>query len=318
VPPSGELYIRYSATDHGERDIPAGTEYYLSPAIEILGSGLGPGTARADTDQTVRVYVGNQGANAHTDVNVQVYCTDWGTSSGWMQSLGGPAGREVGPLTVVGNAKWETNSEGVFDVNWHPVAAELNGALTKHVCLFANVYRPGDGGAQSNPPVFSVPTNQHHAQRNITLAAAILGSKIHFVLQATSMVEEGGVFLLEVAETPGRLDPIDARQLAGTDWFREAQGAIEGGLPLHKRAADVRLEAEGQTGRRLKLELEPGKQVPVVLGATPARPKEPGLHRFSIVQRSARTGEVVAGARLLVATAPEKLIPEELLKANES
>jgi hypothetical protein len=317
VPPSGELYIRYSATDHGERDIPAGTEYWLSPAIEIIGSGLGPGTARAGIDQTVRVYVGNQGANAHTDVNVQVYCTDWGTSGGWLQSLGGPAGREVGPLTVVGNAKWDTNSEGVFDVNWHPVSSELGGAMTKHVCLFANVYRPGDGAAQSNPPVFAVPTNQHHAQRNVTLAAAIMGGNIRFVLQATNLVEEGGVFLLEVAETPGRLDRIDARQLAGTDWLGEAQGAVGGKLPLHKRAGDLRLEAEGQKGRRLKLELEPGKQVPVVLGATPARPQEPGLHRFSIVQRSARTGEIVAGARLLVAALPEKLIPRELLEANE-
>ena len=318
MPPSGDLYIRYSATDHGERDIPPGTEYYLSPAIEILGSGLGPGTARADIDQTVRVYVGNKGANAHTDVNVQVYCTDWGTSSGWMQSLGGPAGREVGPLTVVGNAKWDTNSEGVFDVNWHPVAAELNGAMTKHVCLFANVYRPDDGAAQTNPPNFSdIPSNQHHAQRNITLAAAIMGNKIRFVLWATSLVEEGGVFLLEVAETPGRLDRIDARQLAGTEWLSEAQGAIGGKLALHKRPADLRLEAEGQAGRRLKLELEPGKMVPVVLGATPARSQEPGLHRFSIVQRSASTGEIVAGARLLVAALPEKLIPKELLEANE-
>jgi hypothetical protein len=314
----GDLYIRYSATDHGERDIPAGTDYYLSPALEIIGSGLGLGVARADIDQTVRVYVGNKGANAHTDVNVQVYCTDWGTSSGWMQTLGGSAGREVGPLTVVGSAKWETSSEGVFDVNWHPVAAELDGGKAKHVCLFANVYRPDDGAVQPDPPNFSdIRTNQHHAQRNITLAPMIMGSKIRFVLHATTLVEEGGVFLLEVAETPGRLDRVDARQLAGTDWLTEAQDAVGGKLPLHKRAADVRLEAEGQEGRRLKLELEPGKQVPVVLGATPASPNEPGLHRFSIVQRSAETGDVVAGARLLVATLPEKLIPRELLDANE-
>ena len=247
MPPSGDLYIRYSATDHGDRDIPAGTDYYLSPAIEIIGSGLALGIARADIDQTVRVYVGNKGANAHTDVNVQVYCTDWGTSSGWMQSLGGPAGREVGPLTVVGNAKWDTNSEGVFDVNWHPVAAELDNGTAKHVCLFANVYRPDDGEVQPNPPNFSdIPTNQHHAQRNITLAGASLGSKIRFILWATSLVEEGGVFLLEVAETRGRLDRIDARQLAGTEWLSEAQDAVGKKLPLHKRPADLRLEAEGQ------------------------------------------------------------------------
>jgi hypothetical protein len=321
VPASGELYIRYSATDHGERDIPAGTQYWLSPAIEIIGSGMGAGTIVAGIDQLVRVYVGNKSSNAHTDVTVQVFATNWGTMNPWLQSLGGPAGRDGGPFTVVGGAKWENASEGVIDIGWHPDPSELDGLPQKHVCVFANVQRPGDGAPQSNPPDFSdIPTNQHHAQRNMTLVAAPLGGGMGMMFHAANMGEAAEVFLLEVTETAGpRLDALDVRQLISADWMARAEKRLGKRPPLRKKAGDLRLEVKGskEKGPRLKLELEAGQQVPVVLRAKPAVPKEPGLHRFTIVQRRAKTGEIVGGARLLVAVLPKELIPKPLLADNQ-
>jgi hypothetical protein len=317
VPPSGELYIRYSATDHGERDIPSNQQWWLSPAIELIGSGLGAGFVLADVDQLVRVYVGNQGSNAHTDVTVQVYAADWGTMNPYLLSLGGSAGRSGGPFTVVGDAKWETSSEGMVDIGWHPSVSDLGGAKQKHVCLLANVYRPGDGAAQSDPPVFNIPTNQHHAQHNMTLVATAadagaMGMSFH----AANLTGKAGAFLLEVTETGGpRLDALDRRQLASAEWVAKAQAKLGEPLQLRKKAGGLTLEVKGQKtkGPRVELKLEAGQQVPVLLRAKPSVPKKPGLHRFTIVQREAKSGRIVGGARLLVAILPKRLIPKPLL-----
>jgi hypothetical protein len=315
VPPSGELYIRYSATDHGERDIPPGTQYWLSPAIEIDGSGLGSTVIAAGKNQTVKVHVGNQGSNSHDDVNVQVYATNWGTVNPWLQSLGGPVGTPAGPFTVLGSAQ----GEAIVEIGWHPSTTELDGQTEKHVCLFANVYRTGDGAPQSNPPDFGdIVTNQHHAQCNMTLKAVPLGSHIGSIVHAGNILGEREEFLLEVRETAGtRLDALDKRHLAAAPWLERAQKKVGTTLPLHTKAGALGLELKGKPVKaprpELRLTLDPGQQVPLVLTAKPSNPKQPGLHRFTILQRRAKTGELVGGARLLVAVLPKQLIPKPLL-----
>jgi hypothetical protein len=73
----------------------------------------------------------------------------------------------------------------------------------------------------------------------------------------------------------------------------------------------VRIEGAGQEGSRLKLELEGGEQIPVRL-RTPKADDTPGLRRFMVVQRSARSGDVVGGGELLTAVVPAELIPKPL------
>jgi len=311
MPNDGELYIRYSDTDNGDRDIPPGVVHYLSPAIEII-NGFDAGTAVAnDPDQAVRVRVGNRGGNTRTDAMVQVYACDFGTANPWLQSLGGPAGTPGGPFTVVGNARVQDGNEGIVDIGWTPATSELGGATQKHVCLFANVHRTGDGAPQSNPPVFNVPTNQHHAQRNIKLSATAMGGSFAFGLFAANLGDDADAFLLELVPVKrARLAPFENRHLRSARWLGAAQERLGERLaPL--RPARAWLAAGGQEGEELKLELKPGAQVPVTLVADGA-PKEPGLLRFDVVQRSARTGDVVGGGRVMVAVVPDELVPKRL------
>ena len=312
MPQDGELYIRYSDTDNGERDIPSGVAYYLSPALEII-NGLDAGTAVAeDPDQAVRVRVGNRGANLRNDVMVQVYCTDWGTTNPWLQSLGGSAGTPGGPFTVVGNAKVQDGNEGIVDIGWSPATSELGSATHKHVCLFANVHRPGDGALQSDPPVFSVPTNQHHAQRNIKLSAASMLAPMIFGLHAANLGERAEAFLIEVRPVKrARLTPFENRHLRSARWLAPVEERLGGRLAPLAPAKQPQLEVEGKKAARLEVELEPGQQIPVILRAGRA-PKEPGLQRFDIVQRAARTGEIVGGGRLMAAVLPKELVPKRL------
>jgi hypothetical protein len=312
MPNDGELYIRYSDTDNGDRDIPAGSTYWLSPAVEII-NGFDAGTAVAeDPDQAVRVRVGNRGGNTRTDVTVQVYATDWGTTNPWLQTLGGGAGTPGGPFTVVGNAKVQNGNEGIIDIGWTPAPAELGGADEKHVCLFANVHRPGDGAPQSNPPAFAVPTNQHHAQRNIKLTAAPTLASMAFGLHAANLGDDTEVFLLEVRPVKrGRLAPFENRHLRSARWLGAVQERVGERLAAQPPAKRPLLEFDGRKGEELKVELEAGQQIPVTVRAGKA-PRDPGLHRFDIVQRSARTGDVVGGARLIVAVLPKQLVPKRL------
>lgn len=317
MPQSGDLYIRFSTTDHGDRDIPPGTAYWLSPAIEILGSGLGAGTAVADVDQLVRVYVGNRGPNTHVDVMVDVYCTNWGTTNPWLQSLGGGAGRPGGPFTVVGGAKWENATEGIIEIGWHPDVSELQGAGHLHVCLFANVRRPGDGAQEPDPPDFSdIATEQHHAQRNVTLSATALGFGMGFAFHVANMGREAAPFVVEVTQPEAaRLAPVDVRQLLTADWLTEAQEQVGRPVRLGKPLRRLMLEARDARGEgRIELELEPGQQEQVVLHGDLPRRRTPGLQRFDIVQRDARTGEIAGGARLLTAVMPADVIPAPLLE----
>ena len=312
MPNSGELYIRWSATDNGDRDLASGDQYWLSPAVEVI-NGIDAGTAVAeDPDQAVRVRVGNRGGNTRTDVMVQVYCTDWGTTNPWLQSLGGPAGTPGGPFTVVGNAKVQNNNEGIVDIGWTPSTLELGGVAEKHVCLFANVHRTGDGAPQSNPPVFNVPTNQHHAQRNIKLAAATEAAPMVFGLHAANLGDDAEVFEFEVLPIRRKqLLPFENRHLLTANWLRPVHERLGARLRPELPARPPVLQADGRKGERLKLELEAGQQIPLTVRAGRA-PKEPGLHRYDIVQRSGRNGKVVGGARLIVAVLPKHLVPKRL------
>jgi hypothetical protein len=311
MPQDGELYIRYSSTDNGERDIPSGVAHYLSPALEII-NGFDAGTAVAnDPDQAIRVRVGNRGGNTRTDVMVQVYACDFGTVNPWLQSLGGSAGTPGGPFTVVGNAKVQDGNEGIVDIGWSPAPSELGNATEKHVCLFANVHRPGDGAAQSDPPVWHVTTNQHHAQRNIKLRAAAAGDSMLMGLHAANIGDAAEVFQLAVRPLrTKRLAPFENRHLASARWLTAAKERLGGRLaPLPPVRAQ--LEWEGGKGEELEVELEPGAQIPLTLAVRRAS-KQPGLQRFEVVQRSARTGEVVGGALLIAAVVPDELVPKRL------
>jgi hypothetical protein len=314
VPQDGDLYIRHSATDHGERDLPPGTVFWTSPAIRVLGSGLGDGAAVADQDQTVRVLVGNRNlTNAFTDVQVQVYAAEWGAANPWLFSLGGAQGVPIGPQTVVAHARHDVATEGVFEVSWRPDSSELGGAAFKHVCLLANVWAAGEGAQQAAGVIFSdIPTNQHHAQRNITLNAAAPDGAMAFGFHAGNPFEGGDAFTLEVVEPKGRrLAPVETFHLAGADWLVAAQEKLGKPLELLPPLGDVRIETGGQEGSRVELKLEGGEQLPAVL-RTPKGDDTPGVRRFMVVQRSARTGDVVGGAELLTAVVPPELIPEPL------
>jgi hypothetical protein len=314
VPQDGDLYIRHSATDHGERDLPPGTVFWTSPAIRVLGSGLGDGVAVADQDQTVRVLVGNRNVtNAFTDVQVQVYAAEWGAANPWLFSLGGAQGVAIGPQTVVAHARHDVNTEGVFEISWRPDSTELGGADHKHICLLANVWAGSEGTEQAAGVIFGdIPTNQHHAQRNITLNAAAMDDAMAFGFHAGNPFERGAAFTVEVAEVDNRrLNPVEAFHLAGADWLVAAQEKLGKRLELLPPVGDVRIEGAGQEGSRLKLELEGGEQIPVRL-RTPKADDTPGLRRFMVVQRSARSGDVVGGGELLTAVVPAELIPKPL------
>jgi hypothetical protein len=311
MPEPGELYIRYSASDNGQRDIPAGVVHYASPALEIV-RGVDAGTAQAnDPNQAILVRVGNQGSNTRTDVMVQVYVGDFGTSNPWLQSLGGSAGTPGGPFTVVGDAKVQDSNEGEIEIGWSPAPSELGGATEKHVCLFANVHRPGDGAPQTDPPDWRVRTNQHHAQRNIKLRPAGTAASLIMGLHAANLGEETEVFQLAVRPfSTKRLAGFETRHLASAQWLAAVEERLERQLmPLAPVRAQ--LEWEGGKGEELKVELPPGEQIPLALNAGTAS-KEPGLLRFAVEQRSARTGEVVGAAVLIAAVIPEELIPERL------
>jgi hypothetical protein len=252
--------------------------------------------------------------NAFTDVQVQVYAAEWGAANPWLFSLGGSQGVPIGPQTVVAHARHDINTEGVFEVSWRPDSTELGGADHKHICLLANVWAGSEGAEQSAGVIFSdIPTNQHHAQRNITLNAAATGSAMAFGFHAGNPGEAGAAFTLEVVEVKGRrLTPVERFQLAGAEWLVAAQKQLEKPLELLPPLGEARIEAGGQVGARVKLKLEAGEQIPVALHGAKQESRSPGLRRFMVVQREARSGDVVGGAELLTAVVPRKLIPKPL------
>ena len=315
MPQDGDLYIRHSATDHGERDLAAGTVYYLSPAIRILGSGLGEGAAVVDQDQTVRVHVGNRNlTNAFTDVQVQVYAADWGAANPFLLTLGGATGVPIGPQPVVAHARHDNNTEAIFEVSWRPDSSELGGADHNHICLLANVWAGSEGAEQATGVIFTdILTNQHHAQRNCTLNAAAPGGQMAFGFQAGNPFEQGAAFTLEVVEVKNRrLDPVERFNLGGAEWLVAARKKLEEPLEVLPALDKVQIDTGDQKGSRVKLKLEAGEQIPVTLRAAKTDTKSPGLRRFMVVQRDAGSGDVVGGAELLTAVVPRRLIPKQL------
>ena len=231
MPQDGDLYIRHSATDHGERDLPPGTVHWRSPAIRVLGSGLGEGVAVADLDQTVRVQVGNRNlTNAFTDVEVQVWAADWGAANPFLFSLGGTAGVPIGPQTVVAHARHDVDTEGIFEVSWRPDASELGGADHNHICLLANVWAASEGAEQASGVIFTdIPTNQHHAQRNITLNAAVPGGADGVRLPRRQPVRARAPrsrSRSSSSRTAGS-NPVERVNLAGAEWLVAAQKKLE-------------------------------------------------------------------------------------------
>lgn len=325
---SDDLLIRYDNTDGSATwpNIPAGTPWWASPAIVVRGPGgagnvvvtdLSPADPSDATDpdyQAITVKVGNRG-QLRPDVRVQLWVADFGVGMPWLGTLGGSGGVTLGPHQVPAGATVAAGTEVSFSTTWYPSSTAAGGTAARHVCLLANVYAPGDGAQVTTPPVqgFDILTNRHHAQHNTTLAPNADGTgEAGFQMMMGNAGEEGGAFVLEVVEdTAKRLTIADQRLVLASDWLAAAQEDLGKRFGILPPAERVRLRSEAGKGKRglLTAKLDGGQQAPVSLHVEAAKSRKPfGIRRFTVTQRTPE-GEVLDGARVLLATVPDDFVP---------
>jgi hypothetical protein len=211
-----------SPDDAGQRPIAAGVQWWLTPAMTIVGKPANqnqdPSIAVADVAQTVRVLVSNNSPDAG-DVTVQVWANNFGTTAtGFFGSLGGATGRQT-EITLAGS----TTSVQV-DFPWTPQGVELpkdpqtNLPIPVHCCLQANVFvsaRLQDKLATPNAPQFDVNSINRHAQHNATVVPKpITLRKMSFPFLIANPFEEfDGPFTVEVEEIHTPLLAVERTQL---------------------------------------------------------------------------------------------------------
>ena len=326
-------YIRTADGPDGRvRPIPAGVNYYATPAIRIVNpadAGQDWAVARADTDQFVQVEVGNLGTSAADDAAagrlvVQFWGAGFGTASGFSASLGGPPGKQMAaPAVPAGSVSVPVQ------LPWRPQAAELGGAPERHFCIRANVFDaqiPGDKLADGS--LVDVPAQLRHAQRNMTLKPQITNLKSFSFDLATANPdpEKPQEFELEIVPFAGKFQPAELAHIEESIWVERVEGerglwlrGTEGRVAI-KPASEgsvrrLRLELGKRAGQCLKLTYEPGAEHWITMRAIFDGNEDGLVHRFDIVQRG-RDG-VVGAARVMTIAVPEELTIPDFDDAEE-
>jgi hypothetical protein len=168
---AGNLFIKWDPSDTGNRPIPGGSAFWASPSIWINS----PGNFTATTGQDNYVYVQVDRVGGGSDAN-PAYVQTWvcnpttapGPSGSTLPSAGGSSG-----LPQASIAPNTTLPQTILN-NWIPAKADatINGG---HLCIVANVYDTNGDGADLTSGFVDVVNNQHHAQRNISVVAGMMG-----------------------------------------------------------------------------------------------------------------------------------------------
>ena len=189
------LYIRWSESGSDDnRTNPGSSVWWLSKSLQIDNpndAAQDDGLAVTGADQVISVRVDT--VLMTTNVAVQAWVCAYGTAGApFLPSANGEQGLlrdlddALNPYTanpVAATAPFTSQLE--VRLPWTPLGSDLSAigapaAADLHVCVLANVYSTageGDGAQIPGPgrPVIDVPTNRHHAQRNITIHPVAAG-----------------------------------------------------------------------------------------------------------------------------------------------
>lgn len=300
---SGDLLIKTTTSDTGERPLVPCTDYWRSPSVWLDG-GVDQATAKVGVPNTINVRVHNISANDIADVNVEAWVCDYTVGvgpSGGIPSAGGSLPMTGFIATIPANSQ----RTAVCSPAWTPLASDV-ATFNGHVCIAANCFSDGGDGASVIGEPLKICCDSHHAQRNIAIKAVGRSKAMRFRFQvANPDLDEERLFFIHVEEVRGR----------GAFGRAEREQVRSG--PLRKldlrksRFRPLALHFEGD-------DIKPGQEVEMVL-----RPKEPrvlelvaefnereqigNFHTFDIIERT-DDGDVVGGARVLAVIAPDDLL----------
>ena len=315
-------YIRLTDPDDiGTRPIPAGVNFYATPAIRIVkpaGMGLDPDPAivYADVDdQFVHVDVGNRGTT-DAEATVTVWAVGFGTSpTGYSPTLGDVTGRSQAVTIPAGSS----GSTTFVNIPWKPQGGELGGGTELHCCVQANVFVDPNDQEPDPPgtaPHIDVPNIIRHAQRNMTLKASPTPSKaMKFDILTGNPDEEAGEFEFEFREVRGKFGAVEIAHLRRTQWvdratkdrltLRGSRGKILVG-PAKRPSPGFAMTLGRERGERLVAKFKPGQQRKMSLNMEFAPGADGAVYRFDVIQRQGK--RVIGAARVMTMAVPEELI----------
>jgi hypothetical protein len=340
------LFIKYKPTDTGARPIPScgsGEIPWLSTAIDIV-----PGPAQVGVACQIRVRVDSKTVSFPGGaVKVQVWVCDYTGGVGPSTATAPPYdpvsgdASSGGPTIVAGTVTpGAPPGAQTVAVPWTPKATELRNPRPDgsfHMCVAANVFSDDpvagiDGASLGVGQFLNLCGNQHHAQKNLSiLPAAAPGGGGMFPFMLGIGAEEDAIFELEAREVRReRFELAELKDLAALVFVELPEGFDLATLEkLHASGEEVELllagerarvheargpagpfelEAPGQKGHRVKVEVPAGRPQTVRLRVRLGKEDEPGaVHAFDIVQRFAsgkHEGRLAGGARALLVFAP--------------
>ena len=179
-----------------------GTVPQWDNASMFLEGGPSQTQTRVNTPTTVRVRVSNSGNVPIEDVRVDAYVMNPFVGpfqpfnavrklTGFASSIGVGSGAANASDPHIITCKISDPVAG--DIAWTPTAAELANSTGGHLCLVANTYSPPDGAAVPDTTTFSVVSDPHQGQRNVTLLPAASVNKFKIQIFAPEQDLEGPV-----------------------------------------------------------------------------------------------------------------------------
>jgi hypothetical protein len=171
------LYIRYKATDDGDRATGVTQPWWLSPDL-VLAKSNGDRTdqIRAGQSYKVQLRVSNVSSTPFNSVHAQIWVCEWGTVPLPVKSW------TLGPLPI--GAPGPGQPPAVLDFETPAGDMWTVPGGQKHYCLLANCYAVGAGGSPldgaplADPKNINVPGNAHHAQHNLAYVTALVGRPV--------------------------------------------------------------------------------------------------------------------------------------------
>jgi len=317
--PDNVLFLKYQAADTGApRPVPAGSTFWLSPAVVLATSDGNYKVTDPPTPTTIHVQVSLMAPAAFESINVEVWVCDPTTVAGPSTALP-PSQATAQQLTLTGSHAPPNPGQPISTVplicvtGFVPYPA-ISTLPKGHCCLIANCYGiRGDGttdGADLNTLQAAnlphlVQNDQHVAQHNIFVDATPPGPRIELInfpfRAATPLTKGAEQVRLEITPKP----PAQLRTLLHSGLLRLGGPKFKG-LPIAVSERPVKyigLTGLPKEGRVVELELEAHKSQ-VLTAAVELDPAEkPGAaHAFDVVQTDAH-GRTQGGLTLVTIVA---------------